>query len=46
MGRWVRQKKVGVLLVKTQFNFYKRYNGPMKETSVNEKMEGDLFGRM
>ena len=42
----VGQTKGGVLLVKTQVQFYKRHNGPMHEMSVTEKVEANLFDKM
>ena len=45
MGRWVRQKG-GVACEDSSFNFTNGMCGPMKEVSVNRKMEWGLFGKM
>ena len=42
----VGQKRGGVACEDSSFNFTKGISGPMKETSVNRKVERALFGRM
>ena len=42
----VGQTKGGVACEDSSFNFTKGISGPMKETSVNRKVERGLFGRM